>query len=70
VTSASAAFANAVAAIVDEIAARDGAIDFMFNNAGLSMGGPTHELSGAHWDRIIDVNLRGVVHGLLAAYPG
>jgi short-subunit dehydrogenase len=23
----------------------------------------------AHWDRIIDVNLRGVVHGVHAAYP-
>jgi len=33
------------------------------------MGGPTHELTAAHWDRMIDVNLRGVVNGLLAAYP-
>ena len=22
-----------------------------------------------HWDRIIDVNLRGVIHGCQAAYP-
>lgn len=33
------------------------------------MGGPTHELTGAHWDRMIDVNLRGVVNGILAAHP-
>ena len=60
---------DAVRALVDEVADRDGAIDFLFNNAGLSMGGPTHELTGAHWDRMIDVNIRGVVNGLLAAYP-
>ena len=23
----------------------------------------------AHWNRAIDVNLRGVVHGVVAAYP-
>ncbi len=33
------------------------------------MGGPTQELTRAHWDRIIDVNLNGVVNGLLAVYP-
>lgn len=44
--------------------------DLLFANAGISMGGPTHELSRAHWDRIIDVNLNGVVNALLAAYPG
>ena len=56
-------------ALIDEVSDRDGAIDFLFNNAGISMGGPTHELTRAHWDRIIDVNIRGVVNGVLAAYP-
>ena len=31
--------------------------------------GPVHELTLAHWNRAIDVNLRGVVHGVVAAYP-
>ena len=44
--------------------------DLLFANAGISMGGPTHELTRAHWDLIIDVNLNGVVNGLLAVYPG
>jgi NAD(P)-dependent dehydrogenase (short-subunit alcohol dehydrogenase family) len=56
--------------LVDEIVARDGRLDLLFNNAGISLGGPTHELTTAHWDRIIDVNIRGVVNGVLAAYPG
>lgn len=60
---------DAVRELVDEVAARDGAIDLLFNNAGLSIGGPTHEMTVAHWDRIIDVNLRGVVNGILAVYP-
>lgn len=56
-------------ALVDQVADRDGVIDLLFNNAGISIGGPTHEMTPAHWDRIIDVNLRGVVNGVLAAYP-
>lgn len=58
-----------VEAAVSALWASNGSIDLLFNNAGLSLGGPTDELSGAHWDRIIDVNLRGVVHGVEAAYP-
>ncbi len=53
-------------ALVAEI----GVPDLLFANAGVSMGGPTHELSRAHWDHVIDVNLNGVVNALLAVYPG
>jgi NAD(P)-dependent dehydrogenase (short-subunit alcohol dehydrogenase family) len=60
---------DAVNDIVNDIVHREGHIDLLFNNAGISMGGPTHELSGQDWDRIIDTNLRGVVNGVLAAYP-
>jgi NAD(P)-dependent dehydrogenase (short-subunit alcohol dehydrogenase family) len=61
--------AAAVAALVTDTAARHGGLDLMFNNAGLGIGGPVEELALAHWDRAIDVNLRGVVHGIHAAYP-
>jgi NADP-dependent 3-hydroxy acid dehydrogenase YdfG len=47
-----------------------GVPDLLFANAGLSTGGPTHEITRAHWDRTIDVNLNGVVNGILAVYPG
>jgi NADP-dependent 3-hydroxy acid dehydrogenase YdfG len=33
------------------------------------VGGEPEEFSLAHWDRMIDVNLRGVLHGCRAAYP-
>ncbi|QIG41434.1 SDR family oxidoreductase [Nocardioides anomalus] len=44
-------------------------LDLLFNNAGISIGGETQELTLEHWDTIIDVNIRGVVHGVHAAYP-
>jgi NAD(P)-dependent dehydrogenase (short-subunit alcohol dehydrogenase family) len=59
----------AVQALVDEVAGRHGRLDFMFNNAGLVIGGRTHTMSGEHWDRVIDVNLKGVINGVVAAYP-
>jgi NAD(P)-dependent dehydrogenase (short-subunit alcohol dehydrogenase family) len=60
---------EAVAALVARTAHDHGHLDFMFNNAGVAVVGPVSELTLAHWNRIIDVNLRGVVHGVVAAYP-
>ncbi|MDP3279148.1 MAG: SDR family oxidoreductase [Deltaproteobacteria bacterium] len=54
---------------MDEFADENGGLDLLFNNAGIAIGGELHELTLAHWDRIIDINLRGVVHGVAAAYP-
>src|SRR5262249_56364016 len=61
--------AVAVQALVNDIRGRYGRLDLMVNNAGIGVGGEAHELLLAHWDRIIDVNLRGVMHGVHAAYP-
>src|SRR5437763_50829 len=49
--------------------AEHGRLDLLFNNAGIGVGGPVEELALAHWERTIDVNLRGVMHGVRAAYP-
>src|SRR3954453_21480548 len=61
--------AAAVQALVDDTVAEHGRLDLIFNNAGIGVGGDALELTVAHWDRIIDINLRGVVHGVQAAYP-
>ena len=54
---------------VGAVHAEHGRLDLAFNNAGIGVGGPTEELSLAHWERTLDVNLRGVVHGVRAVYP-
>jgi len=59
----------AVRALVDEVAARHGRLDYMFNNAGIVIGGRTDEMDVDHWNRVLDVNLKGVVNGIAAAYP-
>jgi NAD(P)-dependent dehydrogenase (short-subunit alcohol dehydrogenase family) len=61
--------AGAVQALVEQTHDKHGRLDLMVNNAGIGVGGEARELLLAHWDRVIDVNLRGVVHGVHAAYP-
>jgi NAD(P)-dependent dehydrogenase (short-subunit alcohol dehydrogenase family) len=50
-------------------AAAAGRIDVVANNAGLPLGGPLAELSPEEIDRVLDVNLKGVIYGAQAAYP-
>jgi len=61
--------ATAVAAAIHNLAKGHGRLDYVFNNAGLGVGGEVQDMVVAHWDRVIDVNIRGVVHGVAAAYP-
>lgn len=59
----------AVQSCVDEVVTRAGRLDLMFNNAGITFGGDTELLTLDQWNAVIDVNIRGVVHGVAAAYP-
>lgn len=54
--------------LVGEIASEHGQLDYMFNNAGIGIGGCLQDLDLENWRRIIDVNLWGVIHGTMAAY--
>ena len=55
--------------LVERVAEEHGRLDFVFNNAGIGVGGEIRDHTIDAWNRIIDVNLRGVVHGVQAAYP-
>jgi NADP-dependent 3-hydroxy acid dehydrogenase YdfG len=46
-----------------------GAIDVIINNAGLMPLSPLAELKIDEWNRMIDVNIRGVLHGIAAVLP-
>jgi len=46
-----------------------GPIDVLVNNAGIMPLSPLHELKIDEWNRMIDVNIRGVLHGIAAVLP-
>lgn len=60
--------AAAVEALVGEVVAAHGRLDYIFNNAGYAVHGESLDSTVEQWRRIVDVNLMGVVHGSLAAY--
>lgn len=46
-----------------------GRVDVMVNNAGVMPLSPLEALRVDEWDRMIDVNMRGVLYGIAAALP-
>ncbi|WP_367351558.1 SDR family oxidoreductase [Achromobacter animicus] len=47
-----------------------GQVDVIVNNAGVMPLSPLNSLKVNEWDRMIDVNIRGVLHGIAAVLPG
>ena len=58
-----------VKALVDSAVQAYGRIDVMINNAGLMPQAPLERLKVDEWDRMIDVNIKGVLYGIAAALP-
>ncbi|MDH5832853.1 SDR family oxidoreductase [Luteimonas kalidii] len=58
-----------VQAFADVALARYGRIDVLVNNAGVMPLAPISALKTDEWDTMIDVNIRGVLHGIAAVLP-
>jgi NADP-dependent 3-hydroxy acid dehydrogenase YdfG len=60
---------DSVKAFADGALERHGRIDVLVNNAGVMPLSFMEELRVDEWDQMIDVNLRGVLHGIAAVLP-
>jgi NAD(P)-dependent dehydrogenase (short-subunit alcohol dehydrogenase family) len=54
---------------VADVWSRHGRLDYLFNNAGIAVGGEQLDLRLEDWRDAVEVNLMGVVHGVQAAWP-
>lgn len=61
--------AEQVQALVDLALDRYGRVDVMLNNAGLMPHSPLDRRRLEDWDRMIDVNIKGVLYGIAAVLP-
>lgn len=46
-----------------------GQIDYLFNNAGIAVGGLVNDITICEWEKVLSINLMGVIHGIDAVYP-
>ncbi|HEX2841273.1 SDR family oxidoreductase [Hyphomicrobium sp.] len=58
-----------VRSFIDFARAEFGRVDVIVNNAGVMPLSPMAELKVDEWDRMIDVNIRGVLNGVAAVLP-
>lgn len=58
-----------VTALVAKAIEHFGRVDVMINNAGLMAIAPMTETKVEEWDRMIDINIKGVLYGIAAALP-
>ena len=54
--------------LVQDVIRRYGKPDYLFNNAGIGVGGEIWDMKRDHWRRIVDVNIWGVINGTIPDY--
>jgi len=57
-----------VARLIGATVSEFGRLDYIFNNAAIFIGGDARDLSIEQWDRVLGVNLLGVIYGTIDAY--
>jgi len=60
---------HAFESLVAEVFAREGRLDYVFNNAGIGVGGLFEHQTAEDFSRIVAVNLTGVLNGVRAVWP-
>jgi len=55
--------------LIDTALAVFGKVDVLVNNAGLMAIAPIDALKVEEWERMIDINIKGVLYGIAAALP-
>ncbi|MGH3183427.1 MAG: SDR family NAD(P)-dependent oxidoreductase, partial [Streptosporangiaceae bacterium] len=60
---------ESVTAMVEDVRARFGRIDVLVNNAGWDKAGPFLDSEPQVWDRIVAINLYGVLHTCRTVLP-
>src|SRR5258708_7375352 len=58
-----------VEALVQAALQRFGRVDVMVNNAGLMATSPIAKVLVEEWERMVDINIKGVLYGIAAALP-
>jgi len=59
---------HAMEQLVRETVKRTGRLDYLFNNAGIVIGGYVSQYAIEDWNQVVDINLRGVINGIQASY--
>lgn len=60
---------NAAAQLVEAVGRHFGRLDVLVSNAGAGTISPLDDLRVDEWDQMVDVNIKGVLHGIGAALP-